>query len=160
MRLRTINFIILAVFITCGQPNEVDRLDKKRLEIDELVSRDKDRLLVLVKRTGKESIEKVLNQNWPDSIETTYNIYRDNEGHVIYLGEFPTIESGDWVLGFKHYFSNEGQLIGLERSLSYFSEDCLDVTVREKQIELFDRNFNVIQTTFSLTDTDGKPLTG
>jgi len=157
MRYTLILFLLLSIS-SCGQGTLTDQREKEKIEIDKQVTTDKDKLIILVKVAGQTDLKKVIDQNWPDDIETTYNILKSNRGQIIYLGEFPTSQSGDWTLGLKHYFGDNGKLIAFEKSLSYFNEDCTDGAVIETIIELCDNDFKVIKTTKIQTDNKGKEL--
>ena len=155
MRYTTILFLLLSIS-TLGQGTLTDQREKERLEIETQITTDK--LIILVKVKGEADLQKVIDQNWPDDIETTYNIFKNQGGQIIYLGEFPTSESGDWNLGLKHYFGDNGKLIAFERRLSYFNQDCTDGAVIETIIELYDHDFKVIKTTKTQTDNRGREL--
>ncbi|UXE67272.1 MAG: hypothetical protein KA713_01310 [Chryseotalea sp. WA131a] len=157
MRYTTIIFIAFLTF-SCGQRTLTDQLEKERIEIENKIANDKNKLVVLVKVTGQTDLIKVIEQNWPDDIETTYNILKNQRGQIIYLGEFPTSESGDWSLGLKHYFGDNGKLIAFEKRLSYFNVDCTDGAVIETIIELYDNDFKVAKTSKTQTDNNGKEL--
>jgi hypothetical protein len=122
MRYITIIFLLLTIS-SCGQSRLTDQREKERREIEKQITTDKDKLIVLVKVKGQVDLQTVINQNWPDNIETTYNILKNQQGQIIYVGEFPTSESGDWTLGLKHYFSGNGNLVAFEKRLSYFKQN-------------------------------------
>jgi hypothetical protein len=155
MRHTTILFLLLSIS-SCGQGTLTDQREKERLEIENQIKADK--LIILVKVKGQAELKKVIDQNWPEDIETTYNIFKDQRGQIIYLGEFPTSQSGDWSLGLKHYFGDNGKLIAFEKRLSYFNEDCTDGAVIETIIELYDNDFKIIKTTKTQTDNKGREL--
>lgn len=155
MRYTTILFLLLSIS-SCGQGTLTDQREKERLGIESQITTDK--LIILVKVKGQADLKKVIDQNWPDDIETTYNIFKNQRGQIIYLGEFPASESGDWTLGLKHYFGDNGKLISFEKRLTYFNEECTDGAVIETIIELYDNDFKVIKTTKIQTDNKGKEL--
>jgi hypothetical protein len=132
--------------------------EKQKEKIDKLLASDKDRILVLVRTSGNMELKHVINQNWPENITEVYNLLRNPEGKVIYLGEFPTSQSGDWNLELLHYFSDSGQLIAFEKRLSYFNDNCGDGTVVETVVELYDADFKIVKNTKTLTDDSGKAL--
>lgn len=157
MRYTIILFLLLAIS-SCGQGTITDQRENERLQIAKQLTTDQDKLIILVKVKGQADLKRVNNQEWPDDIETTYNILKNQRGQIIYLGEFPTSQSGDWTLGLKHYFGDNGKLIAFEMRLSYFNEDCTDGAVVETIIELYDNNFKVIKTTKTQTDNKGGEL--
>lgn len=154
----TINLFLLLSISSCGQGTLTDQQEKERLEIEKQIATANDKLIILVKVKGQTDLKKVINQNWPVDIETTYNIFKSQQGQIIYFGEFPTSQSGDWTLGLKHYFGDNGKLIAFEKRLSYFNEDCTDGAVVETIIELYDNDFKVIKTTKTQTDNKGGEL--
>ncbi|HEY0653665.1 MAG TPA: hypothetical protein VGD65_11085 [Chryseosolibacter sp.] len=102
-------------------------------------------------------MKRVINEDLPENIETTFNILKDQNGQIVYIGEFPTSESGDWSLELKHYFA-DGRLIAFEKRLAYFNGECTDRAVIETIIELYDKDFKIVKTTKTLTDNDGKKM--
>ncbi|GCC50666.1 hypothetical protein SanaruYs_08840 [Chryseotalea sanaruensis] len=152
--------IILSLLTTTsyGQGDLINQREKERLEIEKKSEVEKSKIIVLVKVKGQSELKIVINENWPRDIETTYNILKNEQGQIIYVGEFPISESGDWNLELMHYFSQNGQLIAFEKRLSYFNEECTDGAVDETVIELYDSNFKVIKLTKKQTDNEGKEL--
>lgn len=135
--------------------NEVPGIIAIRNEISE----NKSRLTVWVKITGENDFVKVLNEEWPEDIETTYNVYKNQNEQILYISEMPMSESGDWDLELNHYYSETGHLIAFERRLAFFNGPCLpDAVTVQKSIELYDESFKLIKTLKSLTDANGKKL--
>jgi hypothetical protein len=158
MRHTTLILLLLTI-LSCGQASLIDQLDKRRLEIENQTTTDKASLIVLVKLSDQTDLQRVINEDWPENIETTYNVLKNKAGHIIYVGEFPFSESGDWTLGLKHYFSDSGNLIAFEKRFAYFNDNCGDGIVVEKQIDLFDNQLNILRTIRTLTDGKDKSLT-
>ena len=146
--------LLLTTFSSFGQTTI--EVDKERLEIDSLIIKDPDKLIVLVKVLGENDLKKVIDENWPEDIETTYNILKNAAGQIIFIAEIPTSESGDWYLEIRHYFTTEGNLLAYAKNLSYFNDNCGDGIVRKKEVELYDNQFTIIQETKSLLDQNGK----
>jgi hypothetical protein len=159
MRLSTILFVILVTCTACGQTNKLDDLENKKTEIDKLVSVKKEALLIFVRTTAKENAQQVFGRNWPDNIVTTYNICKNSNDRVVFLAEFPFIESGDWNFEFRHYFADDGHLIATETRISYFSQGCEDKLIRLTETNLYDANFEVTLSSTAITDKDGKVMT-
>lgn len=157
MRYLTIQFLLMPI-CSCGQDTLVDEREKEKLEIENLVSVNKDNLIVLVNANGEPELQMVINQNFPENVEITYNIFKNSQGRIIYVGEFPESLSGDWTLELKHYFSEDGKLIGFEKRLTFFNETCTEGVVIEKITEFYDDKFNIIKTEKNLTDNKGKKL--
>jgi hypothetical protein len=141
---------------------EVEKIKEETDEINEVVkqiSENKDSVIIFVKITGQTDLVRVLNENWPEDIETTYNIFKNQQGQIIYIAEFPTSESGDWNLRLEHFFSDTGQLTAFVKDFAFFNSPCLTEGIAIEQLfELYDNDFKVIKTIKSLTDNKGKRL--
>lgn len=144
--------------ISCQQSPLPEEQEKIGLEIENQVAINKKELIVLVKITGKTELQMVIDENWAERIESTYNILKDSDGHIIYAFESPFSESGDWDLEIEHYFDTHGRLIAFEKRLAYFNSICTQGMAVEKQIDLYDNNYSVIRTIKTLTDADGNLL--
>ncbi len=151
MRYTTVVILLLVIY-SCGQSSLVDKVEKEKLKIESQLKRDSSSLITLVKIYDQTVLKKVINKNWPENVETTYNILKNSNGQVILVAEFPTSESGDWILGFEHYFSDDGKLIAYEKRFSFFNDSCGDGLLLKKDIELYDNNFNIIKKTSTLRD--------
>ena len=150
--------LFLLPFLSCQQDELADHQEKRRNKIETQLIHGKKKLIVFAKVAGHDDPQKVVNEKWPEDIETTYNIARNSFGKIIYVGEFPESYSGDWFLALRYYFSNNGKLIAFTKDYSYFNGNCGDGIVKEIEIELYDHQFKVIKKTRTLTDGDGKYL--
>lgn len=159
MRYATIIFLFIT-FSSYEQSSLVDQVDKKRLEIEKQISNEECELIILVKIKGEIDLQRVLEENWPEKVETTYNILKNQNGEIIFIGEIPTSESGDWYLELRHYFTENGNILAFKKRLSYFNDNCGDGVVIEEVTELFNNEFKIIKSTKTLTDQNGKNLTG
>jgi hypothetical protein len=159
MKYPTAIFLVLTV-LSCRQSTTelIDNLEKQKLEIENQLKNEKADLTTLVKIYGQTDLRKVIGKNWPDDIETTYNILKNQKGKIILIAEFPTSPSGDWILGFEHYFSDNGNLIAFEKRFSYFSGGCGEGMVNVNEIELYDNEFKIINATKTLRDQNDKDL--
>jgi hypothetical protein len=157
MRHLTIIFLLITTF-GHSQGISSDQQEKTKKEIENLVRVNEDKLIVLVKLLDQESLKRVINREWPEDIETTFNILKNENGQIIYIGEFPTSQSGDWHLELKHYFADNGQLIAFDKRLAYFNRECTDGAVIEEVVEFYDNNFSIIKTTRKLADDKGNSM--
>jgi hypothetical protein len=144
------------------EPTVVDKIKEETPEINEIVKQifeNKDSIIVLVKLTGQNDLVRVLNKNWPEDIETTFNIFKNRHGQIIYISEFPTSESGDWNLRLEHFFSTDGHLTAFVKDFAFFNSPCLKEGVAfEQLLELYDNDFKVIGSIKCLSDNKGNPL--
>lgn len=154
----TFAFILAASINAWGQPNELDLLLKQKKEIEDRVAAKKDKLIVLVRIKGEEKTQVVKNENWPENIETTFNVLKNEAGQVIYVAEFPTSESGDWTLELKHFFNDAGETFIFQKRLTYFNDDCGNGVVIDTQTDVFGKGFSYIGTLKQLVDGKGIPI--
>jgi len=157
MRYTTIIFLLFSIG-SCGQGTLADQRETERLKIDKRILSDHDRIIVLAKVKGQSELINVTGKDFPKETETAYNVLKNQSGQIIYIGEFPTSESGDWTLGLRHYFGDNGHLIAFVKVLTYFNEECTNKGVVERIAELYDNDFRIIQTTKSLMDYKGREL--
>jgi len=150
--------ILLLIICSCGQGELADRLENDKQKIEDTILVDKDKLDVLVQITGQPKLQIVVDQKWPDNIVTTYNILKDKNGNIIYVGEFPTCESGDWNLKFAHFFDSSGLLIAFEEELKFFNEPCSADIVIFTDREIYDSAFKVNKHSTTVTDKEGNKL--
>jgi hypothetical protein len=158
MRYSCIVFL-LGTVTTFGQDLQTSQ-EKNKNAIEYRLITEPNKVIFLVKLKGEEDLKKITDGNWPDNIELIYNILKNNDGQIVYLGEFPTSESGDWTLQLEHYFDDNGKLVAFQKHLTYFNEDCTQGVIIEDILELFDNDFRIIKTKNTLTDGKGKPLAG
>jgi len=116
---------------------------------------------VLVKLANNNQLQIIKKGLFPDSVETTYNILKDNLGRIIYIMESPYSESGDWNIEYKNYFDTNGQLFSFERIAGFFNSECTtdtDDPAHEKLVEYFDRNEKLVDSVYTLMDNNKNPL--
>jgi hypothetical protein len=99
-------------------------IKKAKQHIDSL-TKDTNQLIVLVKVPGSNKLLPVKGDNYPEEIETTYNLFKDKEGKIIYVVEVPQSESGDWFIDYKSYFNSSGKLIAFTREANFFNSECV-----------------------------------
>jgi hypothetical protein len=153
--------IILTFFIAIesfGQPNDADRILTQKRGIEDQIKLNKKNLIVFVKIKGQPIPLRITNEKWPENIESTYNILKNDLGQVIYFAEFPKSESGDWVFELKHFFNNKEQTISIEKRLSFFNEDCSDGAITEILTDLYLDNFKLHGTVKQLRDSKDNPI--
>jgi len=138
-------------------------LKAKKDHIDSLAI-DTNKLIILVKLPNSDRLQLVKNGKFPDEVETTYNLLKDDGGNIVYILESPVSESGDWDIVYESYFNQAGQLFSFERTAGFFNEECTegsvkpDEPVHEKLIKYFDTHSRLIDSTYSLLDNDKRPL--
>lgn len=140
--------------------NDADRILKQKREIEEQIQFNKKDIIVFVKINGQPIPQRVINQQWPENIESTFNILKDNSGQVIYFAEFPKSESGDWFYEIKHFFNDNGQTISIETRLSFFNADCGTGAITETLTDLYLNNFKLHGTVRQLRDNNNNPISG
>jgi hypothetical protein len=132
--------------------------NSQKAEIDNLQSKDKLKLEVFVKESNKENLTLVINENWPEIIETTYNVWKNEKGNIVKIGEFPFSESGDWEIEYEHYFDQNEKTYAFERNTNFFNNLCAEGVAYEKIIEFYNLDFNKVGRNYSLTDKNKTKL--
>ena len=174
MKRKSYLIILLIVFSACNQPQHtnkqtnirprrlslIERLKEKKAHIDSLTL-DTGKLIVLVKLSGNTHLQEVKKGMFPDSVETTYNILKDNLGHIIYIMESPYSESGDWDIEYSSYFDIDGRIFSFERVAGFFNSECTgesDDAAHESLTKFFNKQSRLVDSTYTLTGNDGKSL--
>ncbi|WP_394772307.1 hypothetical protein [Mucilaginibacter sp.] len=126
--------------------------------IDQYISKYTKSVIILVKVPGKENLVPVKNENWPDEVEYTYNIYKNPAGKIIFIAQIPFSESGDWDIEYKHYFDEQGLTFAFSKEESVFDENVKGGVVREILLNYYDETFKNIRQINRLTDKDYKAI--
>lgn len=142
---------------TLTEVNSLDILKQPKIEIDSFVSQNPKNLIVLVKRIDRSDLFQIINENFPEDIETTFNIVKDKAGHIIYACEIPASESGDWFLALNHYFDKNGKTFAFEKQTNEFNSGCAEITY-ETKTEYYDNDFKSIGNDYKLVDNKKKEL--
>jgi len=140
--------------------NDADRIWTQKREIEEQIKLNKKDIVVFVKVKGQPMPQRVINEQWPESIESTYNILKNDLGQIIYFAEFPKSESSDLVFEIKHFFNNKGQTISIETRQSFFNKDCGNGPITETLTDLYLNNFRLHGTVRQLRDSKDNGVSG
>lgn len=132
------------------------QLEKQKYETDRLIS-DKS-LLVLAKVKGQGDLIRVENKRYPQNIETTYNVLKDQKGRIVYIAELPFSKTSEWFIAYKSYFDSTGNLFAFQRLNNFLNNGCTHGAAMENTIRYYDASFNIVDSVYTLTDTYKKPL--
>lgn len=152
-------FCILAIFASCanektnGKPSE-DRSDfyvQIALADSLFIKRDSVRAFVKL-RHSVEIIEVLDFNNWPDSVEVTYNVCYD-AGKVILYKEIPENEFDEYSVYYSYYV--EGDLVfAVDLEARYFNEHCSESAIVENKLYAFEKDLLTLKR-YSLTNMEG-----
>jgi hypothetical protein len=140
------------------EPDILDRLIYQKANIDTLFRHSTDKLIVLAKLTDIDEPILIKNGNFPDNVETSYNILKDSLGNTLTVSEFPFSESGDWSITFTHYFDKDGKTFAFERQTNFFNSICTDGVAYETRTEFYGSDFQLIDKTYKLVDKENRTL--
>jgi hypothetical protein len=162
----SILFIIFSISVYSCKPktnstvqaDSPESLKGKKDHIDSIFRLKNNNLTVLVKVPNKPGLVEVKNENWPEEVETTYNLLKDPSGNVILFLESPYSESGDWNITFAHYFDVDGKTFAFTRQTNYFNSICTEGVAYETVTEFYDKAFAKEKTDYKLVDTSGHVL--
>lgn len=134
-------------------------LQENKSHIDSLFKYAKENeITIFVKQKGKDSLIEVAAKHLPADIEVSYNIFRDNMGHIIRISESPTSESGDWFVSCNHYFDEKGKTFAFEKKTNSFDSGCTEGVLYETKAEYFDEKFAKLDHTYKLVDEDERHI--
>lgn len=140
------------------EPDILERRKYQKTIIDTLFAHSKDKLIVLAKLVDKDEPIQIIDGNFPDNVEITFNILKDSLGQIITVFEIPYSESGDWNIFLTHYFDKNGKTFAFERQTSFFNSICTDGVAYETKTEFYNSNFQLINKTYKLVDEENKTL--
>ncbi|MBI4125665.1 MAG: hypothetical protein HY466_07040 [Deltaproteobacteria bacterium] len=137
---------------------DIGQLKHRKAEVDTLFNNNRNKIIVFVKLADKNDLVQIENEKWPDSIETTYNLFKGNNGKLIVAREMPYSESGDWDITFSHYFDKDGKTFAFERQTIFFNSICTDDVAYETKTEYYDTDLKIIGKEYKLIDQKGNSL--
>jgi len=140
------------------ESDTLERLKNQKTIIDTLFNQSKDEIIVLAKLNDKNDLIQIKNGNFPDNIETTFNILKDSIGQIITTSEFPFSESGDWNIILTHYFDKDGKTFAFERRTNFFNSICTEGVAYETRTEFYNSDFQLIEKMDKLVDEKNKSL--
>jgi len=143
--------------------DSVGLLQKQKKALDKRnISYKTKGVTVWVKLYDKSKLLRIRNDKWPDQekIEYTYNVVKDATGNIVMVMAYPTSQSGDWDIGYTHYFDISGKVIAFERFTGFFNSGCAgtDEAAHERIVNYYNNNFKLIHKTYKLTNSKGKKL--
>ena len=133
-------------------------LKSKKTAIDQYIAKHDKELIVLVKVPGKNVLVRVKNEHWPEEIECTYNILRNQLGKVIFIAQVPYSESGDWEILYKHYFDEKGNTYAFSKEESIFNDNVNGGVIKETLLKYYDDQYKTISQINTLTDKKGQAV--
>ncbi len=135
----------------------IAKLKAQKIHIDSLVA-DTNKMKVLVKVRGKRNLIAIKGNNYPDDVETTYNLFEDKKVDLNYAVELPFSESGDWFICYKSYFDPLGKLFVFVKQTNSFNSECTSGVIYETQTNYFGNNNKLVDSSYTLVDEKNKPM--
>ena len=131
---------------------ELSQLQESKEVYDSIRSSNKNTQLIFV-RTANNKLLKVTQGNWPEAIETTYNILVSQDRTLI-IGVYPFSESGDWSREHTYYFDSTGQTFAYNHRLNSFNSICTEIT-KQNTLIYYNQLANELSRRYTITDKDG-----
>lgn len=154
---------ICALFTSCSDSRqskkenaESEKLAQRKKDIDYLIT--DSTLVIMVKVKGKKELVPVVDRRYPRNIEITYNLLKDKDGKIIFISEMPYNETSDWFIAYKSYFDENGNLFAFQRLNNFLNNECTHGAAMENSIGYYNKDFLLVDSLYSLTDTYKKPL--
>lgn len=134
-------------------------LQENKSHIDSLFKYAKEEeITIYVKQKGIDTLIEAAAKHLPQNIEVTYNIFRDNMGHIIRISESPASDSGNWFISCNHYFDEKGKTFAFEKKTNSFNSGCTTGVLYETKTEYYDEKFSPVDYTYKLVDEDDRHM--
>jgi hypothetical protein len=132
-----------------GQKSHIDSLFKYATEKE---------ITIYAKLLGQDRLMEIAAKKFPENIENTITIFRDNLGHIIRISESPSSETGDWFISCNHYFDEKGITFAFEKTTNSFNSHCTEGVLYETKTEYYDDKFTRVDYTYKLVDESDRPI--
>lgn len=160
MRVIYIACLLLCSIIACKSKSKkaetIEQLRLKKASIDSMITDSS--LVIYVKTSGSDKLLKVESKQYPESIETTYNVLKNEDGDILYIAELPFSETSDWFQAYRSYFDEDGKLFAFQRLNNFLKSECTRGAAIEKSTSYYSSKFKRIDSVYTLTDSYNKPL--
>ncbi|MEI7801164.1 MAG: hypothetical protein WCI97_00825 [Bacteroidota bacterium] len=160
MKLKFLFFatVLFPVLVFAQKNSSLDLINKKA-GYDLLRDSSRLKIQVLVRMEHDTALYVINDAEFPDTgIATTMNILRDKSGKILLISVYPFSESGDWFVGFTHYFDEQGNTFAFERLTSFYNSGCTNDMATETIVKYYDSDFKEMNNTYSLTGPNDIPL--
>lgn len=151
-----VSLFILASCSQSGNHNQTIRQKKQKYTIDSLINKER-KLIAMAKLKGQEAIVSMSKAQTAD-VEIVYNVFKNQEGKIVYISEMPKSTNDDWFIAYKSYFDENGKLFAFQRQNNFFHSECTTTAALENLVKYYNDTFEVIDSTYTLTDSYKKDL--
>lgn len=136
----------------------LSHLTKERIRIDDYKYANKKQQTFLVKVQGSKKLRKATEGEWPENTEYIYSIVKDKQGRVIRVEQSPYSQSGDWYIGYTHYFDAKGHTFCFEKVETLFDESVKGGLVMLTTLQYYNAANKMVSEKTTLTDKNSRPL--
>jgi hypothetical protein len=161
MRSRIFYSLLIVFFAGACKPKSgkspgLDELKAQKQHIDSMITEKS--IVILAKVEGEKRLVKVEGNKYPPNMEATYNVVKDENGKTVYIAELPFSKNSDWFIAYRSYFDNDGKIFAFQRLNNFLHSECVRGAAMEKSTNYYNRKFKLIDSTYTLTDSQKKPL--
>ncbi len=129
--------LALSSAVASAQDSNLVRINNQVAAIEVIGQNLDQNFQIYCRIAGQDSLIRIHDTtNWPDSIQTTYNITFDSAGKIVKFLEMPFSETGDWDCEIVHYFDPNGRLIEFAFFYNTFAAGCTPV-LHETRVQYF-----------------------
>ncbi|MFT5725045.1 MAG: hypothetical protein ACI9JN_002168 [Bacteroidia bacterium] len=172
LNMRIINVLAVCCFClySCGSKSTTDKTTDRIFETDIKVRLAAHKAYVDSSRMTKALVAKiyakipdvkqpieVVDLKWPEAIDEVYNIWFNHSDEIVCVGTYPFSPTGDWDMGFTHYFDQKGDVYAFERNTSFYNSLCTDGLAIEQIVTYYDQH-TLIDSVYHFTDVKGNRL--
>jgi hypothetical protein len=133
------------------------KLKAKRVAADKYLKQHDKALLLYAKVEGKKYALKIKNEEWPEVVESSFNVLKDARGKIMMILEIPFSQSGDWSITYTHYFDDDGNTYAYKKNINVF-DDVKGGVVYGTQINYYRANHKLLSQSKSIRDKYGKKV--
>jgi len=159
-RLAYLLIAVTSLISACSSSDKKDentsKLKHQKYSIDSAINAQS--LLIFVKVKDQAGLIPADKGRNLENVEAAYNVFKDKTGKVVYIAELPFSPKDDWFISYKSYFDVNGKLFAFQRQNNFFGSECIKGAAMENLVKLFNPDFTLADSTYTLTDTKKNEL--
>jgi len=146
---RSLLLIIIATSVSCsneirmGEEHVDQRLVIEKNKIDKAIRSGTFYTELLAKQAGKDGLKIVKNENWPDQVESVYNIWRNEQNTIRLIAESQLHGNEGMNIVYETYFDSDNKTFAFVKTFEYFNSKCSNDPIYERRLSYYDKDFEL-----------------
>ena len=129
--------------VKMGEDHVDQRLVIQKNKIDDAIKSGVFYTEILAKQAGKDALEIVKNDNWPDQVESVYNIWRNEQNAIRLIAESQLHANEGMNIVYETYFDGDNKTFVFVKTFEYFNSKCSNDPVYERRISYYNKDFEL-----------------